>query len=80
MKGKERVGGVAGREGACPRGQTGGLQSMGLHRVGHDWSDLAGMHACTGLSNMLGATEAMLISHVLTCFSSQRPHRERSSV
>ena len=60
--------------------EPGGLQSMGLHRVGHDWSDLAGMHAHTGLSNVLGATEAMLISHVLTCFGSQRPHRERSSV
>ena len=22
-------------------GEPGGLQSMGLHRVGHDWSDLA---------------------------------------
>ena len=22
-------------------GKPGGLQSMGLHRVGHDWSDLA---------------------------------------
>ena len=25
--------------------EPGRLQSMGLHRVGHDWSDLAGMHA-----------------------------------
>ena len=23
-------------------GEPGGLPSMGLHRVGHDWSDLAG--------------------------------------
>ena len=38
------------------------------------------MHTCTGLSNVLGATEALLISHVLTYFGSQRPHRERSSV
>ena len=26
-------------------GQPGGLLSMGLHRVGHNWSDLACMHA-----------------------------------
>ena len=25
-------------------GEPGGLPSMGLHRVGHDWSDLAGKH------------------------------------
>ena len=60
--------------------EPGGLQSMGLHRVGHDWSDPAGMHARAGLSNMPRATEAMLISRVLTCFGSQRPRRERSSV
>ena len=60
--------------------EPGGLQSMGLHRVGHDWSDSAGMHARAGLSNMPRATEAMLISRVLTCFGSQRPRRERSSV
>ena len=27
-------------------GEPGGLPSVGLHRVGHDWSDLACMHAC----------------------------------
>ena len=27
-------------------GDPGGLQSMGLQRVGHDCSDLAGMHCC----------------------------------
>ena len=26
-------------------GEPGGLPSMGLHRVGHDWSDLAGAAA-----------------------------------
>ena len=30
-----------------------GLQSMGLQRVGHDWSDFAGMHARTPLANKL---------------------------
>ena len=28
-------------------GQPGGLPSMGLHRVGHDWSDLAAAAAYT---------------------------------
>ena len=28
--------------------KPGGLQSMGLQRVGHDWSDLAWIHAGTG--------------------------------
>ena len=28
MKGKERVGGVAGREGACPRGRTPGVRKV----------------------------------------------------
>ena len=27
--------------------EPGGLQSMGLQRVRHDWSNLACMHACT---------------------------------
>ena len=27
-------------------GEPGGLPSMGLHRVGHDWSDLAAAAAC----------------------------------
>ena len=29
-------------------GEPGGLLSMGSHRVGHDWSDLAAAAACTG--------------------------------
>ena len=32
-------------------GQPGGLQLTGSHRVGHDWSDLACMHACIGEGN-----------------------------
>ena len=27
-------------------GEPGGLPSMGLHRVGHDWSDLAAAATC----------------------------------
>ena len=30
-------------------GEPGGLPSMGLHRVGHDWNDLAGVAAATNL-------------------------------
>ena len=29
-------------------GEPGGLPSMGLHRVGHDWSDLAAAAAVLG--------------------------------
>ena len=32
-------------------GEPGGLLSMGSHRIGHDWSDLACMHACIGEGN-----------------------------
>ena len=31
-------------------GEPGGLRSMGLHRVGHNWSDLAAAAAALGLS------------------------------
>ena len=31
--------------------EPGGLLSTGSHRVEHDWSDLACMHACTGEGN-----------------------------
>ena len=45
-------------------GEPGGLPSMGSHRVGHNWSDLAaaaaaaaaaGVHDCTGLHRYLNA-------------------------
>ena len=32
-------------------GEPGGLQSMGSHRVGHDWSDLAAAAVATYLKN-----------------------------
>ena len=32
-------------------GELGGLLSIGSHRVGHNWSDLACMHACIGEGN-----------------------------
>ena len=31
-------------------GKPGGLPSMGLHRVGHDWSDLAAAAAAANLT------------------------------
>ena len=38
-------------------GELGGLQSMGLQRVGHDWSDLASMHAPAPLRLSAGGAE-----------------------
>ena len=40
-------------------GEPGGLLSMGLHRVGHDWSDLAA-------AAVLGITEDFLIFNFIT--------------
>ena len=37
--------------------ELGGLQSMGLQRVGHDWSDLASMHAPAPLRLSAGGAE-----------------------
>ena len=38
-------------------GEPGGLPSMGLHRVGHDLSDLAAAAAVTTICSDLGAQE-----------------------
>ena len=38
-------------------GEPGGLPSMGLHRVGHDWSDLAAAAGVLGLGKTLRKTE-----------------------
>ena len=35
-------------------GEPGGLSSMGLHRVAHDWSDLAAGIKCSVVSQKLG--------------------------
>ena len=47
-------------------GEPGGLPSMGSHRVGHDWSDLAAAAACmevrVGLYRKLSAEELMLLN------------------
>ena len=49
-------------------GEHGGLPSMGSHRVGHDWSDLAAAAAakelyCTTLTSVLG----LFLSNSLHC-------------
>ena len=36
-------------------GEAGGLPSMGLHRVGHDWSDLAAATAVIGADHQRDA-------------------------
>ena len=43
-------------------GEPGGLPSMGLHRVGHDWSDLAAAAAAPGAPTL--PRECALISSV----------------
>ena len=47
-------------------GEPGGLTSMGSHRFGHDWSDLAAAAACmdmrVGLWRKLSAEELMLLN------------------
>ena len=59
--------------------EPGGLPSMGSHRVGHDWSDLASKQSCcqTGQKmTLLGVWEVLPlpITHICVCedrFSSQ---------
>ena len=43
-------------------GEPGGLPSLGLHRVGHDWSDLA---AAAGTFILLGNTSSLFIPRTL---------------
>ena len=62
-------------------GEPGGLLSMGLHRVGHDWSDLAAVAAGTVMVP-LGVSFSLLIedqglvevdlSAILDAFDSNR--------
>ena len=47
-------------------GEHGGLLSMGLHRVGHDWSDLAA--AAIVFEIFLGGTLNIFILQQLTYF------------
>ena len=56
-------------------GEPGGLPSMGLHRVGHDWSDLAAaelnIFSCLYFHSSLFIVKAIFNSYlVLCCFFS----------
>ena len=45
-------------------GESGGLPSMGSHRVGHDWSDLAAAAAvCRRRSRILACTQRILMEN-----------------
>ena len=48
--------------------EPGRLQSIVLHRVKHDWSDLAGLHCCTCFSFSSCGEWGLLFSWC-TCFS-----------
>ena len=39
------------------QGEPGGLPSMGSHRVGHDWSNLAAAAAAAGVKNPPASAE-----------------------
>ena len=46
-------------------GEPGGLPSMGSHRVGHDWSDLAAAHASKVMLKILQARLQQYVNHEL---------------
>ena len=46
------------------QGEPGGLLSMGLHRVGHDWGDLAGAAA----TMIIGTTSDFNLYPLEYCF------------
>ena len=45
-------------------GKPGGLPSTGLHRVGHDWSDLAAAAAATPRECGIKVTGVELMEHI----------------
>ena len=49
------------------QGKPGGLPSMGSHRVGHDWSNLAAAAVCLTVRDILWSC----MIHVLLCHHSQ---------
>ena len=57
-------------------GEPGGLQSMGLHRVGHDWSDLAAAAADSRLHSYLKSVAYQLcdFGQILNLSVPQLPH------
>ena len=46
------------------KGESGGLPSMGSHRVGHDWSDLAAAAAAVGAAELRIEKSYQTHSHV----------------
>ena len=56
-------------------GEPGGLPSMGSHRVGHDWSDLAAAAAAT--SEIKCFSPVNLPLHLLNYQTSQRTKKEK---
>ena len=46
-------------------GEPGGLQSMGLHRVGHDWSDLAAAAAECALEELMLKLKLQYYGHLM---------------
>ena len=51
-------------------GQPGGLPSLGSHRVGHNWSDLADLAAVVILHYYLNSLMTYAVEHLFTCLSS----------
>ena len=53
-------------------GEPGGLPSMGSHRVGHDWSDLAAAAAAYPLNPLtdyyLAYIFSLVCEHIMKCF------------
>ena len=65
-------------------GETGGLQSMGSHRVGHDWSDLAAAAAAVIIKNLdqalLGAAHSGSRIEFLVLCSRLKDGLQRSQI
>ena len=49
-------------------GEPGGLPSMGSHRVGHDWSDLAAAAAPYAATKDTSPSLAVSLNHIISCF------------
>ena len=67
------------------KGEPGGLPSMGSHRVGHDWSDLAAAAAAidtrdSGLIPATGRSPGRGNGHPLPVFLPEKFHGQRSLV
>ena len=48
-------------------GEPGGLPSMGSHRVGHDWSDLAAAAAAVIFQIKSNSSQSTMVTWKLTC-------------